>query len=398
MQAGDANLEIVVHDTVEALKRIRPAWDRLLAAAERHSMTSAYPYVRCAWEVVSRDRRVKLAVIGAWRGEELVGIWPLCVHPRFVGRVTDHLGDGSTHQYGGPVLRDDTRSEDVAQAMFAAAFGLADSLHAQNLRVGTGGHARVASQSGFRRFRGVDAPVVRLSGFSGWDEWVATKSQSFRYSLRVDRKKLAAQGDLVFAQKMGEEARRCAEWMIDTKQAQLKQQGLMGSYLWRPQIREVLLALADAGPESGVMFHALTLDGDMVAASMCVLGSDILEYHYFATNPAYAAYSPGGLITQECLTLAIQLGRDLDFRLSREAYKLRWADASNRYESFFMARTPVGRMQLAYDALMARIEHWRETRKPVKAPDLSWLGTLIKRQMVGLVLYAPDLVVALETL
>ncbi len=357
-----APTEIVVYDALDALERIRPAWDDLLAAAERHSMTSAFPYVRCAWKVWGQDRHRKLAVIGAWRGETLAGIWPLCVSRRLIGTVADHLGDGSTHQYAGPVLRDDDRAAETAEAMFTAATDLADVLQVQNLRSGTQAHAVVAGKGGFRRFRGVDAPVVRLDGFSGWEAWTATKSQSFRYSLRVDRKKLAAQGELLFVE-MTEpaEAQRLVDWLVDTKQAQLKAIGLMRSYLWKPQLRAVLLALAEAGPDSGAMFHALTLDGAIIAASICVLGSDVLEYHYFAVDPDYAAFSPGNLITQECLGLAIRHGRDLDFRLSREAYKLRWApETSNRYESFFIACSPLGRVAVVCDALWLRADHFLE--------------------------------------
>jgi CelD/BcsL family acetyltransferase involved in cellulose biosynthesis len=356
-----ARTEIVVCDTVETLECIRPAWDELLAGAEPWSMTSAYPYVRCAWDVWRKTRGAKLAVICAWRGETLVGIWPLWVHRGLFGTIADHLGDGSTHQYAGPVLLDDDQAAQVADALFAVAAGLADVLNVQNLRVGTQAHAVVTGKGGLRRFRGVDAPVVRLDGFSDWDAWVATKTQSFRYSLRVDRKKLAAKGDLAFVQTTTPaEARHCVDWLIDTKQDQLKAKGLMRSHLWKPQLRAVLPALADTGPDSGAMFHTLTLDGAIVAASICVLGSDILEYHYFAVDPDYAAFSPGNLITQDCLGLAIQHGRDLDFRLSRDAYKLRWADASNRYESVFIACTPVGRLAVACDALWLRADHHLE--------------------------------------
>lgn len=345
-------LKTVVYQNAEQVAGLRPAWDGLLDFAQSYSGCQTYDYVMCAWELLSKTRGAKLAIVTVWSSDELVGVWPLYTYPTWLGVIACHLGGGSLHEYAGPIVKDGAAAPDIAKALYAAARGLADVLHIHNVRAPSAFHDLLSAQRGFKRTRAVDSPVVLVEGVASWDAWLEKKSRSFRQGMRADRKKLAGLGDLRFTQRYGPiDGPVCADWLFARKREFLAGRDLTDSFIFndQPHLHARALASRDAparGRGDDILFHTLTLDDEIIAASMCVAGSDRFEFYIMSVNPKYAPYSPGSILTQECLTMAIERGAAFDFRITRDAYKMRWVDGSDRYESFFLPCTRRGQAAL----------------------------------------------------
>jgi CelD/BcsL family acetyltransferase involved in cellulose biosynthesis len=70
-----------------------------------------------------------------------------------------------------------------------------------------------------------------------------------------------------------------------------------------------------------------------------------------AVNPEFASYSPGSLLTLDCLDIAIRHGVDFDFRITSDTYKKRWIDAYDPYEGYWLACSTRGKLALLIDKI-----------------------------------------------
>jgi len=59
-------------------------------------------------------------------------------------------------------------------------------------------------------------------------------------------------------------------------------------------------------------------------------------------DPTFNEHSPGIVLLEHCAREAIRAGVDLDFRLTSDDYKLRWADDFVPYNTFIVACSLAG--------------------------------------------------------
>lgn len=54
-------------------------------------------------------------------------------------------------------------------------------------------------------------------------------------------------------------------------------------------------------------------------------------------DPAFGAFSPGNLLIEDCVCWSISQGLNFDFRITQEAYKLRWSNHRDPHKTFIIA-------------------------------------------------------------
>lgn len=367
------------HTTLEDVETLRERWDELLELSDHHSATQAYAYSISAWNILAAKRGTSLNIISAWHEDRLVGIWPLYAQQYRVAVELCHLGCGSFHEYSDPVVESGELAPRIAHVLLGAAKARADLVRACNLRSGGVSWQAFRDDSSEKRSVLLTSPVVRLRQAPDWDAWVAKKSRSFRQGLRADWKRLSEIGDLRFVQMFGPvDGPRCMDWIFSQKRAWLLRQNIRHSWVLEDEgyAHYALLAERSGIDRKGaddILFHALMLDDRIIAAGMSVAGSDRFEFNMMASDPEFAKFGPGSLLTQESLKLALERGVDFDFRISNEAYKKRWIDDYDHYETITIASNSRGVAALRIRDIRQRIQKVRAKVGPIiKGPLRQW--------------------------
>ena len=333
-------LRVEVGREARFLEALGKEWRELTDGAPG-SPSHTFDYASFAWRAMSGIGAIELAIVAVRRAERLVCIWPLFLRHRGGRTVASHLGCGSNEEYGGPLIRAGEGAE-VARAALSAAKGLTDVLYIYNLAPGTA-LARLLGEDRAWKHRGVvSSPIIGLSGFSDWDAYAKTKSRSFRQGLRYDRKRLEALGDLRSVKSTPLDAAQLVSWLFESKREWLTAQGIGHSWIRGQQGERLFTALLTRSDNLDAHAFALVLNGKTIAGGFCLVSSRMLEYFMNGMDRAFAAYSPGNLLIEDCVRWAIEQGVDFDFRITQDAYKLRWADRSQCYESHVIACTARG--------------------------------------------------------
>lgn len=340
VEAGDRTDRLTVHVCRDRsdIAGLAEDW-RGLATRHAFSAAQGYDYIEAA---LSAWPDLDPAVVVARRGEQLSGIWPLAVSTLKGVRVTRHIGCGAREEYAPPLLADDP---ETAEALLAAAKPLGHVLELYNLP--PGGFSRLLSGSrGFKHRSAMTSPVLGLRGVADRSSWLAGRTASFREGIRYDRRRLARHGPVIFREVAADEARQAVDWLFDVKRRWLAARGVRSSWLFDPAARSMFTGLL-ARSGTGVKGFVLQLNGQTVAASICLESANRLEGFMIGFDPAWRACSPGNLLNEDIVGWCIARGLDYDFRLTQDGYKLRWADRGDRFESFILATHPRGAPRVA---------------------------------------------------
>ncbi|HEX5378434.1 MAG TPA: GNAT family N-acetyltransferase [Phenylobacterium sp.] len=376
-----SSLKVVVYDNPDQVRTLQAAWDRLLREIPGYSASLDFEFAMCGWETLPEGRDAKLAVVTVWRDAALVCVWPMYTRREGLLRVAYHLGSGDMHEYAGPLVQDDETTAEVVGAALEAVKGLADVARIYNIRV----PSRVADVLGadptFKRRGSAVCPVVSLRGIPDWETWSKTISKKMRTALRYERRRLGAMGRLEFREMAGpHDSVRCMDWIYARKREWLVAKNIRKSFILDPQNQEFFTKLAARplrpdGKSYDVQTYALTLDDKIIAACICLNSGDRLEFHTTTFDPAYSAHSPGSLMIEDCVNLAIQRGVDFDFRIAQQSYKERWSDRLDRYDSFMFACTPLGVVAIRIEM----VRRWVHSLRVKYGPRIK---ALLKRRPV----------------
>ena len=249
---------------------------------------------------------------------KLCGIWPMWLLDASGRKIARHVGIGSSEEYAEPLAWDDT----TMAAMLEAARAICDILHATNVRPDS--PLLRATKSWRAHSSRVLSPVVRCSNAGSWDSWLASRTRSFRQGLRLQKRRLSSLEDVRFSKVEPFEIDNFVDQLFVLKCNWLSERKAKNSWLQRPQARSFAKA-AMADPQTGLVGHAIWSGARLVAGGLC-LESKVHDYMMTAYEPAYAQHSPGHVLTGMCVARAIEQGCDFDFRITHDAYKMRWID------------------------------------------------------------------------
>lgn len=366
-QSGSVLRVEVVRD-VGGFPPLRDGWNALLKASRSFSAAQSYDYALAAWRSIP-DGEAELAIINIWRGERLICVWPLKVGRLGGLRVAMHLGIGD--EYAGPLILEDRYTRSAATLALRAALRLADTveIYAADPKSEFIAVARAARNIKYRSR--INSPAVAVGAAPSFDEWLAGKSKSFRQGLAYERRRLAKLGGLETVTTSGDDGRQLVEWLFAGKRQLLSGRGKTDSWVFRPQ-SEALLKRLLADGAAGVFGSALCLDGKIIAGSVCFRSSGAIEFFMTGFDPEYAAYSPGNLLIEDLARMAASEGRDFDFRVTQDAYKMRWADTFAERETIIIAATARGAIR------PVRLTLERAVRVARRAAKASAKGALAK--------------------
>lgn len=361
-----AGLAVTVLSDPQVLHDLRAEWLDLLGRSPRWSAAHTPDYVIQGWEIAAHDPGRRLAVVVVRRDGKLVCLWPLQVRRQGWRTVGVHLGNGSREEYAGPLVAQGEGVETVHAAL-AAARKAADVLTVYGVPEGSLAEEALRSPGGMMRSWPVRSPVTSLSGALDWDSWAAKAvSKRLRTHLRYDRKRLTELGDLRFRRMAGaQDGPRCVNWIFERKREWLagRPRGHR-SWMHSPEGPKFFNSFASR-PAADTVYgdpveaYALTLDDRILAACICFTSSDRVEYFTTAYDPEFGAYGPGTLIIQDCIAIAIGRRLDFDFRITQDAYKQRWVDRYDVYQSFIIAGSPRGAVAVAVDIVQDVVHRFR---------------------------------------
>lgn len=379
-------MKVEIYDDPARLAELQPHWDRLLSEAAVYSGAQAYYYTEVAWRTLAKSPELKLAIVTVWSGDVLDCIWPLYVRRERGHSVAAHLGVGNFQEFAGPLIRGDEASAEALRAALLAAKGLADLLMVYSLTIPSLAAEVLRQDGGRKHVVTIGSPVITLKGFPDWEAWLMSKSKNFRAALRNDPRRLGRLGEIRFREMAGPvDGPRCVEWIFNSKRRWAGRKGIDKSWILEDLGDRFYTALAvrtpDQRPALGdTEFYALLLDDKIIAAGIGMRSSHRLEYYVSAFDYDYADYSPGNLFIQEYAGRALRDGLDFDFRITHDAYKLRWIDRYDRFDSFYFACTPRGQIVLTVMQARLAVRAFRAKYGPiVKGRIRQWLA-LAKRR------------------
>jgi CelD/BcsL family acetyltransferase involved in cellulose biosynthesis len=370
--------EIHVCRSLADFARLRPAWDALAATCPP-SLDFTYCEVAAA-RAFARGATVSIALV--FDATTLVALWPVMIARRWGCRVARTLGCGNDQEYGSPLLADPAEARLYAAAVDALRHVDADVLEIGFMERDTTLAAALSrtprswvTRAMPARWRGVDGYAIALSGFAGYDAFLATRPESLRGPLRRHARRLCAHGEVQYGwcQSPGD-AREVLTWLFANKRQWALARGFDTPFLMDDQVRDFFIDLAgriDLVATPLVSF--VKVNGAPVAASVNLVGPRSIEYFITTYDEAYAACSVGNLLVDSIVRWAHASGRDFDFRPFFSVYKERWSNRKSRHESHFVMLTLRGRL----------------AELPLAAEQIKRVGRKIRASALGAMQRAP---------
>jgi CelD/BcsL family acetyltransferase involved in cellulose biosynthesis len=310
-------------------------WQRLYASIDRASAVQSPHFVLAAFNAATEadSRSPELIAIVAEDGHKLVGLWPAFREERHGRSWLNPPGFGVREEYSGPMLDPDCAETSICRDMLACATAAADVVF---FTVPASHSAASAYRTArFHHRHIVRSPAIGLPLDRDDEAWMRRKSKSFREGFRYDRRRLEAVGptELKSSRSAGQAwTDFIITWMFDTKRSWLKQRGITDNWLFSDRAERLVHSLLQPPPgRHDFVCYALTVDNEPAAAGICWESGRTLEFFMLAVNPKFLKFSPGNLLIAQLVGIAFRAGRDLDFRITTDVNKRRWADSEHLY-------------------------------------------------------------------
>ncbi|MCE3555754.1 GNAT family N-acetyltransferase [Pseudonocardia sp. RS11V-5] len=333
----------VLRSTVE-FDALESEWAELLSAVPDHSLSQTFHYNRVAWTRLAEPRGSRLAVVTVRRGGELLLVWPLHIERRRGHTVATHLGNRSTQEYAVPVVRPGEHAEEALALAIAEATRLADVLavyHQPDGPLPAGGRFSALA------FGSSTTSPVAVRPDEGFEAWSGTRPQKLRWEMRRNRKRLQKAGTVAFRTSDDEPAfgHQAVDWIFARKREWLVRRHKTTPWISDGSGEEFFHELLDrtpAGAQVRPLVVGVTVDDELVSASICYCSAHALEGFVMAFDESQAALGAGNVLIEECVRLAFDRGLDFDFRIDAFAYKLRWSDRETTRHTRFVPCTVRG--------------------------------------------------------
>lgn len=302
---------------------LAPEWNDLAARCPGYFLSQTFQWADAAWRTVASPRGHELICLTLREGGRLVGVWSLVVSCERGLRIVAPLG-GEAGEYSAPLVEPDNPARLIVP-MWREARRAGDLVVLTDVRAGSP-LAVVLREEGVRAvtYQPVGAPYLARADHADWQAYAATVSPRLRYEIRRGRRRLAARGTVW----IGREARNVAgliDWSLECKKRALAEAGLGTNWIGRRDLRDFLVALAGRGDETGELAaFAVKVDDAPVASHIVSVDRTRIEGYIGVYDPAWAACSPGNVLTEHVLQWAFERGLDVDFRIGDQPYKEKW--------------------------------------------------------------------------
>ena len=294
-----------------------------------YSLSQTFQWAEEAWQTISQPLGRELNCITLRSEGRLVAVWPLIVCRERGLRILRPLGF-EVREYCAPLVEPGAEAEGRVALMWEAAAHSTDLavllyVHVNSLLAGI-----LRGESHWSvTYGSTPAPYVARADYTDWPAYHATISSQFRYQIRRRRKKLAEHGEVVMERESADGCAALIDWMLDEKIRWLARMNLTNDWMFRPDCRDFLVALATREDATGgVAMFSLKLNGVPIAVYLVSVDRSRVEYFVSAYNPEWSSCSPGAILIEYLLQWAFERGLDFDLRSGDQPYKYKWARQS----------------------------------------------------------------------
>jgi CelD/BcsL family acetyltransferase involved in cellulose biosynthesis len=350
------DLVVTAVESSEALEAIRDEWLELYARAPGRMAAQHPAYLDAARAVAPPGRR--FTAITVRRGGALIALWPLAISTVLGCRVADHPGIGGNEDYAGMLIAPEANPADAIASAIDEVRKHADLVEVYHLLAHHPLLEALRQSAMASRTSSVVAYVADTANAGSLESWLETKGANFRQQLGRQRRKLAKLGAMESVQ----DEPAILPWFFRAKRKWLEKAGTLNDWLSDPSLWERSFNALAAQPDSPLKTFAIKVNGEYVAAVICLISGDRLEYTSptYETDGEWERYSPGMLATEDCARWAVEHGLDLDFRFMNVPYKQRWMSRTDRFVTVRAALSPKGVIKLYADTA------YRHTRRAKK--------------------------------
>lgn len=337
-----ADLTIGLIDSPETWSALEPFWDALVETTPGASVFQTYAYLRTWWECVGAAGELFIVVV--LRDDVPVAIAPLQItrNKQLWARVRTVSYIGQPSECDRPML--------LGAADGSIAEGVADYLMRQKDRwtsivlfeqpmdsalVAALGRRLHAARYFMAQIDGNECPYIQVKGT--WAEYLASRSKSFRKSLRRRHAQLEGLGRLEFELIRGNENDQALDRFRAVEDKSWKRTQNLGVARSERHWKFHQRLACCPGPADWLRFGFLRLDGQDIAATMGLLWQRRFYSMHVVHDAAQVDTSPGVVLTAlELEQLFADQGCDhYDFLGGFLTNKLSWATGSQHTTALF---------------------------------------------------------------
>lgn len=325
------------------LAELPPLAERWEALARRRSDHDAPFFQSFAWNyhvarvrLATSAKQFRLLTATVWRGDDLVGVWPLSLQ-RSAGLWLARSLDDPFGQFAGVVFRE---SADIAPGVTAIIEGLrghADGLQVEAVVGGSRLHAALL-QNGAKANPTQEAVYLDLRPFSSFEGLVQTVGSETRKSMRKRRNRLqrAHQMEHVVAASP-EDLASVVKETFDGRLGWLRRNGRTSPAFRTEEFRRIVDGLIGAeGIE--LLATSVKIEKGPIATGWGFVHDGAYYDYMSAMDSDYNEFGPGklklALLLEECFRRGIKVFEMLAPAMD---YKLEWSDARRKLETMSLS-------------------------------------------------------------
>jgi CelD/BcsL family acetyltransferase involved in cellulose biosynthesis len=317
-------LEVRALRSAEEMAALAADWNDLAARSPGYFLSQTLQWADAAWRTVAGPRGCELLCLTLRDGGRLAAVWPLVVHRERGLRIVSPLG-GEAGEYSAPLVEPGDAAARHVAALWREARQAGDLAILTDVRAGSLLDI-VLQRAGSRAitYQAVGAPYLTRAEYADWEAYAATVSRRLQSEIRRGHRRLVARGNVWIGREAADVA-GLIDWSLECKKRALAEAGLGINWIGRRDLRDFLVALAGRGDETGgLAVFAVKVDGVPVASHIVSVDRARIEGYVGVYDPAWAACSPGNVLTEHVLRWAFERGLDVDFRIGDQPYKEKW--------------------------------------------------------------------------
>ncbi|WP_233855676.1 GNAT family N-acetyltransferase [Paraburkholderia sp. HD33-4] len=358
-----SGLEIITDP--DAFLALRSAWNTLWSKADgRHHQAFAVCWL--CWAQVMKPRGRRLHCIVYRENGELVLVWPLVSHRRFVWTVLEPLTPG-TAEYTSILT-----AAGASVAIDAAWRAATRSSHADIFNIPyVDKNARLYDLAS--RYAGLVTATQNVSAMAllrkepDWTAYCHTLGVLSKKKPGARERRFAKEGTLEIRALEAKDTHAHAQWVdwiFARKREWAERVEKTGSWLYSQHYRDFLVNLVDGTHTQpmGILF-VMTLDGTPVAASLIGLGHTCVNGLIAGFESKFSRFAPGSIMMERCIKWAWENRMDVDFGVGTEDFKAYWSRGNVLPNtSFQIATTRWGKMALYAKGVVKKLADMRAAR------------------------------------
>ncbi|NOT40051.1 MAG: GNAT family N-acetyltransferase [Alphaproteobacteria bacterium] len=343
--AGSNALRAEFVTGLDRLVRLAPQWEMLNARASDHDAPffQSYAWIRQVIEARASAPNFRPMVAAIWRGDELVGVWPLALARRGVARLVQSLDD-PFGQFSGIALRSSADARECVAVVLAALEGEADGLHLEAVTSGSALHTALRER-GVRGVPSQETVVVDLRPYKTLQEFRQTVGAKTRKNMRNLTNRLRRAHDVLHSVVTEREAlRSLLQEVYGTRFEWMHRHGRTSPAFRDDGFKRLMQALPDAD-DAGLIGFALRSPDATVSAQWGFTYGRRYYAYMSALNPAFAEFSAGrlhlGMVIESCIDRGIEV---LELMPPAVDYKMEWTDLTRTLETMSASFSFKGRV------------------------------------------------------